>query len=132
MNSFNTSALLDLFIQWVLPILGTIIGAALTWILALLHRKFGLDVEANHREALQTALTNAAGLLLQRLGKAGLARLTPNSKEVRTVALDYVHNAVPDAVMFFELTPADIIEKVLAKVGVGKQDAPVAPTPRRR
>src|SRR5262245_5582941 len=49
------------------PPLITLFGAAATaivgWLAATLKAKWNIDIDAQHREALQTALTNGAGLV---------------------------------------------------------------------
>ena len=48
----------------ILPILGVIVTGIAGWLANLLRVKFGLEIEQQHRDALQTALTNAAGLAI--------------------------------------------------------------------
>ena len=88
------------------------------WLANLLRVKFGLQIEEQHRNALQTALTNAAGLAI-----AKGADLTAGKKlDVKSVpvsaAVDYVVAAVPDALKYFGITPDAVAEKIAAKLGV--------------
>jgi hypothetical protein len=113
------SPMLDIFVQYVLPILGTIIGLGLTWLMALLKSKFGLQIEQQQRDALQTALTNAAGLLLQKLGADGVKALNTAHPDVGR-AVNYVVKSAPAAVKAFGLDKRadELAQKVIAKVGV--------------
>jgi uncharacterized membrane protein len=86
------------------------------WLAELLRRKFHLDIEASHREALQTALTNGAGLLIAKLGGALAGRKLDLKSVVLAEAVNYVLQSVPDAVRHFGVTPEAIAEKVLAKL----------------
>ncbi|MBA4219922.1 MAG: hypothetical protein C0458_04245 [Methylobacterium sp.] len=100
--------------------------AGLGYALKLLKEKAGIDIEASRRDALQAALTNAAGLLVARLGSGTLAmRLDAASPGVAD-GVAYVRSAVPDAVAHFGLTESEIAEKLVAKLGVL-----AAPTPAR-
>jgi membrane protein implicated in regulation of membrane protease activity len=95
-----------------------VLGAVLVWAAALFQRYTGITVERSHREALQTALANAIGLLAAKgVTNAGLANLSLGSPQV-TEAVNYVIRGVPDAVSHFGLKPEDVAEKLLAKAGV--------------
>lgn len=92
--------------------------AGLGYALKLLKEKAGIDIEASRRDALQAALTNAAGLLVARLGSGALAaRLDAASPGVAD-GVAYVISAAPDAIEHFGLTESEIAEKVVAKLGV--------------
>jgi uncharacterized membrane protein len=101
---------------YLLAVVSVVATAIVGWLAELLRRKFNLDIEASHREALQTALTNGAGLLI---GKAGAA-LAGRTLDVKSAALaeavNYVLQAVPDAVRYFGVTPEAIAEKIRAKL----------------
>lgn len=81
-------------------------------------RLLGLDIEARHREAFQTALTQAAGLLIGRVGSGALAAGLPVDSSGIAEGVTYVQQAVPDAVARFGLEPDAIAEKLTAKIGV--------------
>lgn len=96
----------------------TAISAGVAWLASLTSRKLGLDIEGKHRDALQAALTNAAGLLIAR-GGAAAGKLEVDLKNpVLAAAVRYVLAAAPGALRFFKLD-ADhiaIAEKVLSKI----------------
>jgi hypothetical protein len=95
-----------------------ILGAVLVWAAALFQRYTGITVEKSHREALQTTLANAIGLLAAKgVTNTGLANLSLGSPQV-TEAVNYVIRSAPDAIAHFGLKPDDVAEKLLAKAGV--------------
>ncbi|MFD2235923.1 hypothetical protein [Aureimonas populi] len=105
------------------PILATLASALVPILVAALvqwFRKLGIEIEANHRDALQSALTNAAMLALAR----GAGQNAPQ------VAIDYVKRSVPDAVKTFGLDNRRIAELLLPKITEAKVQAgkPVEPS----
>lgn len=80
--------------------------------------KLGLEIDAKHREALQTALTNAAGLALNKLGNDLKGRTVDVRSEAVAGAIDTVFKSAPDAVAYFGLQnkPSLIAEKIVAKL----------------
>lgn len=94
--------------------------AVLAWFSWQLNRWFGLQQEAQRREAFQTALTNAAGKMVQAVG--GTAQVIAIGAVERNKALHeglaYLEQAAPDAIAFFKLSRDNLIEKLEAKVGL--------------
>jgi len=90
--------------------MGVITWATVT-VGALIKKKTGVDIttgllaqEASHRDALQTALTNAAGAVLQKVGtQIDVTTLDVKSPAV-VAAANAVVEAVPDAMERFGLT----------------------------
>jgi len=76
-------------------------------------QKLGLDIEAQHRDALQSALTNAALAALARGSRNGAAG----------VAIDYVRKSVPDAVKKFSLDDGRILELVRPHITAARIEA---------
>ena len=83
-----------------MPHLLEILGLALTgiigWAAAKARQKWGIDIEASHREALQSALMTGA-----RMAAAGNLSFDAAIR----IILEHVHNSVPDALA--ALTPSD-------------------------
>lgn len=86
-----------------------LIGLAVKWF-----AKLGVDIDAKHRDALQTALQNAAALILARFG-GGIA---PPAATIPQEAISYVQRAAPGALKHFgmEGNTAAIAEKIRAKL----------------
>ncbi|HMN51132.1 MAG TPA: hypothetical protein PKB01_03615 [Xanthobacteraceae bacterium] len=101
---------------YLLAVVSVIATAIVGWLAELLRRKFNLDIDASHREALQTALTNGAGLLLGKIGGAASGKKLDLKSVVLAEAVNYVLQAVPDAIRHFGITPESLAEKILAKL----------------
>jgi len=101
---------------YLLAVVSVIATAIVGWLAELLRRKFNLDIDASHRDALQTAPTNGAGLLLGKIGGAASGRKLDLKSVVLAEAVNYVLQAVPDAIRHFGITPESLAEKILAKL----------------
>lgn len=101
---------------YILAVLAPLAVAIVGILAELVRRKLNLDIEARHREALQTALTNAAGLAISQIGAALADRKVDVRSPVIAAAVNYVIEAAPDAVRKFGLTPEALAEKVAAKI----------------
>lgn len=107
---------------FVVELASVIISAAVLWLVGTVKAKFNIDIDAKHRDALQAALTNAAGLVINRVGGvAGAISLPAGSVELRR-GVDYVVESAPDALKHFGITPEAagqvLAEKLEAKIGV--------------
>ena len=97
--------------------LASIAAMAVVGLLAeLARRKFNLSIEAEYRTSLQTALTNAAGLALNKLGNSLQGKEIPVNSPALAAAVNYVGKAAPEALKKFGLAPEDLREKILAKL----------------
>lgn len=105
------------FFGWLRPyvveLVGLVIAAAITWATKKFHDLTGIQIEAKHREALQSALRNGANLALDKLPSGGTidVRSAPVAAAIR-----YVLESVPDAVKYFELTPDKIADLLKPKL----------------
>ncbi len=72
-----------------LEIINILLACVVGWVANVARKKWGVDIEARHREALQSALMTGARLALDRKldAMAGLQLI-----------LSYVHESVPDAI----------------------------------
>lgn len=86
----------------ILPAIGFLISAILIYGAGLLKQKTGIDIEARHREALQSALMNGVLFALQR---AGWVHGQPTDK-LLTMARSYVETSVPEALTKFGIDAA--------------------------
>lgn len=73
----------------ILELLGLVLTGIIGWAAAAARRKWGIEIEARHREALQSALMNGARLALRHelTGKAAV-----------DLILNYIRSSVPDAI----------------------------------
>lgn len=88
--------------QALVPAFGLVVTALVGWAVAMLKAKTGIDIEARHREALQSALTNGALLAMR---KAGWLPGQPVGQEVLGIGRAYVESSVPDALKRFGIDP---------------------------
>lgn len=103
---------------YLVELTGILVAGVLGYLATLVKKKFGLDIEAKHREALQTALTNAAGLLIAR-GDGLAAGVNFDVKNPLVAeAINYALKGAPDAMKYFGLTPERVRDMLAAKVGV--------------
>ena len=106
----------ETYLQIFSPVLSVLVGIIVTAGVPAIFQwlsKLGLDIEARHRDALQSALQNATMLALARAGLKGA---------IPFEAVEYVRQSVPDAVRKFGLDDQKIIELIQPKViaaGVG-------------
>lgn len=105
MNPFYTM----LIEQALLPLLGIVITSMITWAAARFNAWTGINIEAKHREALQSALLNGVRYAIQQLSddnaKGISINLTDREWQERIInsAINYVTSSVPDAVDYFRL-----------------------------
>jgi hypothetical protein len=90
-----------------MPLAQTIVSVVATalaaWFVKGINEVFGVQLDAKHREALQTAATNAVS---KALGiSAPDEKGSKSGKAVVNEAKSYVKAAVPDALKHFEIKP---------------------------
>lgn len=85
-------------------------------VLELLRRKLNLSIDDSSRAALQTALTNGAGLALNKIGNSLQGRTVEVGHPAVEEALRYVLAAAPAAIARFGLSPDQLREKIIAKM----------------
>lgn len=113
---------------YITEILGIVVMFILAWLADLARRKFNLSIEASHREALQQALTNGAGLVLNQIGNSLQGKKIDVKSEAVAKGVDYVLKAAPEALKNFGLGPDELREKIVAKVPQ-VANTTTAPTP---
>lgn len=105
----------------ILPALGLVITALLGWLASEFHKRTGINVEARHREALQSALMNGILFALQR---SGWVPGQPTNTVLAT-ARSYVESSVPDALKQFGIdTATDIGRATLDRLLTPKLPVP--------
>lgn len=121
-QSLDVQTILDVARPWLVEMAGALAALVVAWIANVLRQRLNLDIEARHREALQTALTNAVGLAIVKVDTmAGGAKLDLRNA-VLAEAVSYVLKGAPDALRYFGVTPERVREMVLAKAGVVAAD----------
>lgn len=96
-----------------LPVIVTLVTILIPMLIAgmfKLFQKWGLDIEASHRDALQSALQNAAMLAISKAGAKAFASGINARSLVTNDALHYLNNSVPDAIKAFGLSESQMAE----------------------
>jgi hypothetical protein len=118
----------ELIAPWLQVLLAATAGlivALLGWLTTIINKKANLEndvsvlaFEAHMRDALQTALNNAAGLIQQKATTTGVFAkpLDVGSPELLQ-GLKYVTQAAPDALKHFGLDEDQLRQRLLAKLG---------------
>jgi hypothetical protein len=111
---------LDLILDPIRPFLFELIAilatAAAGWLIKRIRDWTGIEIEARHREALQSALENAARLALHRATERAGGMSIPIGNAVVESGVEYVLKSVPDAVRHFGLTPERVGELIRPKL----------------
>lgn len=100
-----------------------VIGLAIAWASAWASRKWGIDIEAKHREALHSAARTGVDRLLAKAAPAVGGLSVDVKSQIAADGVKWVLRSVPDAVKYFKLEDkVDVIEQiVLAKLGEARR-----------
>jgi len=103
---------------FILPTIQAVVSALLLysvgWLALLLKTKLGVSIDDSMRSSIQTAATNAAGLVLNQLGNSLQGKTITVQTPFIADAVNYVLKNAPDAVAHFGLTPDAIAQKIVA------------------
>lgn len=132
MNGILSSVLLQIAWAVLEPAILTGVAAAVGWATVKWHQWTGYQIEARHREALQSALGNGvrAGLhaLRQQRGYALVTSTTTGP--LLDYAQAYVEQSVPGAIKHFSLTPERIRELAVPHLPIQSDGIPPFPASR--
>ena len=105
------------FFGWLRPyaveIMGLVITTAIGWATKKFHDLTGIEIEAKHREALQSALRNGAKLVIDKMPQGGTIDV---KNPAIASGIRYVLESVPDAVAYFDLSPEKIADLLKPKI----------------
>jgi len=103
---------------FVMPTIQAVVSALVLygvgWLALLLKTKLGVSIDDSMRASIQTAATNAAGLVLNQLGNTLQGKTITVQTPFIADAVNYVLKNAPDAVAHFGLTPDAIAQKIIA------------------
>lgn len=91
----------------ILEVAGIGLAAALSWAAVEAKRRFGLDIQARHREALHSALMNGVRAALER-GDTGEAALVEAVRYARASVPDAIRKLAPDGAVLLDLARAKL------------------------
>lgn len=104
------------FLPFVTAVTVALIGALVPLVFAYVLKRWGIDVEKAHRDAFQTSLTNAAGLLIQKAAAGAATAKIDVRSPAMAEAIRYVQNGAPDAIKAWGITPERIATAIVAKI----------------
>jgi hypothetical protein len=124
-TTINVGQLLAPWLQILIAGAVSLILALFGWLTKVLNDKMNLSgnasvlaIEGQARDALQSALTNAAGLVVMKLGpKLSDVKLDVHSPLVAD-AINTVNKLAGDSVARFGITPETVGALIIAKIGV--------------
>lgn len=126
-GQINVGGVYGVWRPYIVDIIGTVLIAFVGWLLAILKAKWNITIEDSRRDALQTALTNAAGLAIAKLDNVVAGKTITVGNPAVAAAVELVLKSVPDAIAYFGLTPQAIAEKIVAKIPVVANTTPATP-----
>lgn len=124
-TTIDLGSLLAPWLEMLIGAVAILVTAILGYVAALIKRKTGVDIDLARMTTLQTTITNAAGLVINKLGEAAEGKTIDVRHPLIRDAILYVNAAAPDAVAQFGLTPEQIAEKIAAKLGLATATTPV-------
>lgn len=115
-EAVSAGGFFSVLLPYLVEVAAIFISIVVGWLVAKISKLTGLQIEAKHREALQTALQNAANYGLNSLG-AKADRITFKvQNELIATALNYIQKSSPDAIAYFGLSPVRLREMILSKI----------------
>lgn len=114
-------------VPYLMQIVSALVGLAIAWIAARVHRWTGVKIEAEHRAALQSALSNGAASALARFQPTASGLRVNVGSNAAAYAIAYVERSVPDAVGRFNLGPdrlRELLEPHFARVAARIEPPP--------
>lgn len=107
----------DLFQPYLQAVAEAVILALIGWIVALVQRWTGIQIEARHREALHSAAMTGVTHALVRLG-VRLDHVTADvHSEIVAQAISWIEASVPDAIKALGVSPDTVSMLASAKLG---------------
>ncbi|WP_339113250.1 hypothetical protein [Thioclava sp. GXIMD2076] len=105
-----SEAILSTVAPYIMQLIALIVTGIVAWVAAEAKKRFGVEIEAKHREALHSALMTGAQLALARLGPMA------SQEALSQITLDYAKRSAPDAIDSFSLSEEFLREMAGAKL----------------
>jgi len=113
----------DLLIAYA-SVLGTLVSAVVAW---GTFKLTGIRLDQSSREAIQTFAANGAGEFMRRYTSAALDKLEIDVKSPEIAAIANGALArIPDALDHFKLSPSDLQQIIVEKIGLATANLPPA------
>jgi hypothetical protein len=124
-TKINIGELVAPWLQYLIPSLMALLLAVLGVLTQRVNAKLNVDknaaviqMEHSLRDALQTALENAAGQIVMQAGKSLDGKTIEVGSPEMVQAINSVNKSALDAVQHFNLSDNDLAEKVVSKIGL--------------
>jgi hypothetical protein len=124
-TTINVGQLLAPWLQALIGALVMLITAAFGWLTVVINKRAGLEsnaavlqMEAHARELLETALTNAAGMVVMKAGAKLDGMVIDVKSPLIAQGVSQINLWAQSAVEKFGLTPDDLAKKLINKIGV--------------
>lgn len=124
-TTINVGQLLAPWLQGLVAAVVSVILALFGWLTVVLNKRAGLEsnaavlqMEAHARELLETALTNAAGMVVMKAGPKLDGMVIDVKNPLIAQGVSQVNIWAQSAVQKFGLTPDDLAKKLINKIGV--------------
>mgnify|MGYP001271248871 CR=1 FL=1 len=99
---------------YIADLIGIGVAGLIAYLSMLLRTKFGIEIEARHREALHSAAVTGVNMALGQLNGRVEGLTVDVKNKLLADAMTYVIKSVPDAIRFFELDQkADALRDIL-------------------
>ncbi len=113
---------------FIMPLVSAIVAGLLAWLSTEVKRFLGIKIEAQHREALHSAVMSGVAAALTRMSKSAQdARIEIKADVVRDAIL-WAERSVPDAIKALGVTPEDIANLAAAKLSILAEAPSAIPT----
>ena len=129
-NSVSLAAWVALFAPFINALAAALVSALVGVLLTYVNKWIGLSVDDKNRAALASAAQTAAGNVLASIeGDLSQKSFTINNAVVRD-AVRWVERSAPGAIAHFGLSPDDLAQLVLGKIGALQAQMTPAATPK--
>jgi hypothetical protein len=115
-TSVNGGSIFAIVEPYILEVASVLVAAIVAWLSAKVKTLVGIQIEAKHREALQSALQNGINYGMSKAGGWVSAKDYDLKNKALAEGINYVLSSVPDAIKFFGLTPAKLGKLIEAKL----------------
>jgi hypothetical protein len=123
------SVLVDEVLKVIAGILAMATTAFLAWLGSWLRARFMVQQDKDRADSLNTAVDNAAGGVLNKMGDAAVTEVITSANPAVKEAVKYVEKMNPGDVEYFKLGASAIADKIINSVG--KQTAPALAPPNK-
>jgi hypothetical protein len=123
----TSSTLWDALSPILADALAILLSAVIAWVANVFRQKFNIEIEANQREALHSALTTGVHAALQAVGGTVAGLLPITKADIISSAIEYTKKSVPDAIAGLKPTPEILTTLATAKLNAVRTEQTAVP-----